>query len=162
MITQLKKSVKIKESAETSHVSELIREYKQKRWVANSERLGKPDSLSGWCSIQDLENFIEEAKSNGGDGIKFYFAAYPDNYQAIPEYSGRQTIVHVATKSRVTLNGKVSNKDIYILKDGKAKILSGGNDPLMICPPACSAHDGGMGGLGITIVDKGHNGMEII
>lgn len=161
MIKQLEKSVRVKESAETAHVSSLIREYKQKRWVANSERLGKPDSLSAWCSIQDLENFIAEAKSNGADGVKFYFAAYPDNYQAIPEFSGRQTIVHVATKSKVNLSGAVQNKDMYILKNGQTHIMFGGNDPLKICPPYCNV-DGGMGDLGITIVDKGNKGMEVI
>jgi hypothetical protein len=162
MIKQLEKSVRVKESAETAHVSSLIREYKQKRWVANSDRLGKPDSLSAWCSIQDLENFITEAKSNGGDGVRFYFAAYPDNYQAIPGFAGRQTILHVATKSKVSLSGDVKNKDMYVLKNGQTHILFGGNDPLKICPPICGNSEGGMGDLGITIVDKGNKGMEVI
>jgi hypothetical protein len=38
--------------------------------------LGKEDSLSAWWSIEELEDFITEAKTHGADGVKFYFGAY--------------------------------------------------------------------------------------
>jgi hypothetical protein len=161
MITQQKKSVRVHTRAGTNESAEFIREYKKTRWVANSERIGKADSLSAWYSIEEMENFIALAKSKGGDGIRFYYGAFPEDYAAQPEYAGRQTIVKVATRSKITENGTVAHKDIYCSKNGRLKILSG-----VIpkgCPPACSPpSEGGMGDLGITIIDKGEKGMVIV
>ncbi len=163
MVTQQKELVKIsKESPKTlvRQAHTLIREYKQTRWVPNSERIDKPDSLSAWYSIEEMENFLALAKSHGGDGIKFYYGAYPENYSPKPEYAGRQTLVMVGTKSKLTEMGSIANKDIYYSKNGKLKILSG-SDP-RLCPPVCNPpSEGGMGDLGITIIDKGEKGMEI-
>ena len=161
MITQQKNSVKRDLRPSAGQVADLIREYKKTRWSPNSERIGKPDSLSAWYRIEDLENFLALAKSKGGDGIRFYFAAYPKNYSAIPGYSGRQTLALVGTKSKITELGAVANKDIYYSKNGRLKILSGSLP--QTCPPICNPpSEGGMGDLGITIIDKGENGMELI
>ena len=160
MTTQQKNSVRVGSDDNNGQVDTLIREYKQSRWSSNSEKIGKPDSLSAWYSIEDMENFLSLAKANGGDGIKFYFAAYPENYAAKPEYAGRQSLVTVATKSKITETGIIANKDIYYSKNGKLKILSGVLPGL--CPPFCNPYsEGGMGDLGITIIDKGEKGMEI-
>ena len=48
MTTQEKNSVKVSKDVNTEYVDTVIREYKQNRWVQNSERIGKPDSLSVW------------------------------------------------------------------------------------------------------------------
>ncbi len=160
MITQQKKSVNVSKDAKTAEADTLIREYKQKRWVTNSERIGKPDSLSAWYSIEEIENFIALAKSHGGDGVKFYYGTFPEDYSLNPEYASRQTLVMVGTKSKLNEKGTISKKDIYSSKNGRLQILSGTN-PTM-CPPFCSPpSEGGMGDLGITIIDKGENGMEI-
>jgi hypothetical protein len=161
MIAQVKQSVRVDKNVNTGHVDSIIREYKQTRWAPNSDRIGKSDSLSAWYSIEDIENFINSAKANGGDGIKFYFAAYPEDYASTPEYAGRQTLAMVATKSKLTEMGKIANKDIYVSKNGRTKILSGIIPPTL-CPPICGATEGGMGDLGITLVDRGEKGMEII
>jgi hypothetical protein len=161
MITQQKKLVKNVKDAKTAEADTLIREYKHKRWVQNSERLNKPDSLSAWYSIEEMENFLILAKSHGGDGIKFYYGAYPEDYSPNPEYAGRQTLVIVGTKSKTTESGALANKDIYITTNHNTKILSGLGVPT-ICPPTCNPpSEGGMGDLGITIIDKGEKGMEI-
>ncbi len=161
MITKQKKLVNVSKDAKTVEADTLIREYKQKRWVTNSERISKPDSLSAWYSIEEIENFLSLAKSHGGDGIKFYYGAFPEDYSSKPEYAGRQTLVMVGTKSKLTELGIIADKDIYYSHNGNTKILSG-----LIpkgCPPVCNPpSEGGMGDLGITIVDKGVNGMEII
>jgi hypothetical protein len=161
MSTLLKKLVKV-EKTEVAQIPDiLIREYKQTRWVQNSDRMGKPDSLSAWYSIEDIENFLMLAKANGGDGIKFYYGAYPVDHLPQPEYAGRQTLVTVATKSKLTVSGAVVNKDIYIKENGRIKILSTVNP--LLCPPKCAPNnEGGMGDLGITIVDRGDKGMEIV
>ena len=160
MTTQVKNYVKAKKSDSTNDAENFIREYKQKRWVQNSERMGKPDSLSGWYSIEELENFIDQAKSHGGNGVRFFYGAFPENYTAQPEYAGRQTFVMVATKSRVIEDGCVTDKNIYTTINGRVEILSGGIP--RPCPPACPPPDGGMGDFGITIVDRGSKGMEIV
>jgi hypothetical protein len=161
MITQAKNLVKSRKSTSVENADTFIREYKQKRWVQNSERIGKPDSLSAWYSVEEMEDFLALAKSNGGDGIKFYYGAFPEDYTAKPEYAGRQTLVMIATKSRITESGVIANKDIYLRKNDRVEILSG-----IIpkgCPPVCAPpSEGGMGDLGITIVDRGSKGMEIV
>jgi hypothetical protein len=160
MITQQEKIVKVSKDVKTMEADTLIREYKQKRWVSNSERIGKPDALSAWYSIEEMENFLSLAKSRGGDGIKFYYGAYPEDYYAKPEYSGRQTLVMVVTKSKLTEMGAIANKDIYHSNNGRLEIFSG--IPPGLCPPLCNPpSEGGMGDLGITLVDKGEKGMEI-
>lgn len=161
MTTLTKKSVSVSKKVNQTLVDSLIREYKQTRWVPNSDRISKPDSLSAWYSIEDMENFLAEAKAHGGDGIKFYYAAYPEDFSAQPEYAGRQTLVTVATKSKITASGESANKDIYAIKNGKSEILSGLLP--ITCPPKCFSNpEGGMGDLGITIVDRGDAGLEIV
>jgi hypothetical protein len=160
MTTQVKNHVRARKSGSTDDVENFIREYKQKRWVQNSERIGKADSLSAWYSVEELENFLALAKSNGGDGVRFFYGAFPEDYTAKPEYAGRQTLVMVATKSRTTDDGCTTDKNIYRKNNGRVEILSG-----IIpkgCPPACPPPDGGMGDFGITIVDRGSKGMEIV
>lgn len=162
MITQQKKSVKTGLKTSAGEPADLIREYKKTRWSPNSERIGKPDSLSAWYSIEDMENFLALVKSKGGDGIRFYYGAYPEDYAAKPEYAGRQTLATVGTRSKLTETGAIANKDIYYPQNGRLKILSGANPP-RLCPPICNApSEGGMGDLGITIIDKGEKGMEMI
>ena len=161
MLTIEKKSLKVGKFVNTEHVDTVIRTYKQERWVHNSERLGKEDSLSVWHSIEELEELIAKAKENGGDGIRFYFAAYPKDYTAQPVYAGRQTIVMVATKQKETENG-LANKDIYVNIEARSQVLAFNSGKL--CPPFCDPKGGTSAddGLGITIVDRGQNGVVVI
>jgi len=161
MLTIEKKSLKVGKFVNTEHVDTVIRTYKQERWVHNSERLGKEDSLSAWHSIEELEELIAKAKEHGGDGIRFYFAAYPKDYTEQPLYAGRQTIVMVATKQKVTEKG-LTNKDIYINTENGTEILAFNN--ANICPPFCKPKELGedSGEIGITIIDKGQEGIFVI
>lgn len=157
MVTIQKKSVKAGKFVNTQHVDSVIKNYKQERWVHNSKRIGKEDSLSVWYSLEELEEFLAKAKEHGADGIKVYFGAYGDNHQDQPQYAGRQTVVFVATKEKLTENGVV-NKDLYINGETENTILAynaGG-----LCPPFCQHDD--FGGIGITIVDKGEGGVVIV
>ncbi|HRN56388.1 MAG TPA: hypothetical protein PLL71_08045 [Agriterribacter sp.] len=164
MLTIEKKSLKVGKYVSTKHVDTVIKTYKQERWVHNSERIGKEDSLSVWYSIEELEEFMATAKENGADGIKFYFAAYPETYTEKAGFAGRQTLVLVATKTKELETG-VANKDIYIRDGEKAEILAynAGN----ICPPLCNpkpkptgADD--WGNIGVTIVDRGEKGLTVV
>jgi hypothetical protein len=145
------------------HVDDLIRNYKKERWVHNSNRLGKADSLSAWFSLESLKGFLEVAREENADGIKIYFGAYPENFEKKPEYSGRQTVVLVATKEKHTSEGKTINKDIYRHKDGKTDILAFNFSAL--CPPNCGSNEdqGGMDleTIGITIFEN-NAGLNIV
>jgi pyridoxine 5'-phosphate synthase PdxJ len=157
MNTIEKKSLKVGKQVNTDHVNTIIKNYKKERWVHNSNRLGKEDSLSVWYSIEELEEFIAMSKEHGADGIKLYFGVYDSNYEEQPLYAGRQTVALVATKQKLTAAGE-SNKDIYIQTEKGATILSWNAGGL--CPPFCGK-DKGFGEIGITILDKGDEGMVV-
>jgi hypothetical protein len=158
MITIQKKSVHVGKYVDTNHVDTVIRNYKQERWLQNSQRLGKEDSLSVWFSVEEVEGFLNKIKSSGGDGIKFYFGAYSKEFPQRPEYAGRQTIVMVGTKSKESANGIV-DKDIYVDNGNTNSILAFNLG--RVCPPMCKP---GLddGEIGITIVDKGQDGIVLI
>lgn len=146
--------------ADTQHVAGLISNYKKERWSQNSARLGKADSLSTWYGLDELLSFLQLARENQADGIKMYYGVYPDNYEKVPEFQGRQTVVLVATKQKATQRG-ILNKEIYINKEGRAEILAFNYGTL--CPPFCSGYsqiseDGlpgmDMSKIGISIIQQ--------
>jgi hypothetical protein len=166
MVTIEKKSLKVGKYVDTAHVDKVISTYKKERWVHNTKRIGKEDSLSGWYSVEELEGFIENIKQHGADGIKMYFAAYPSDYAETPDYAGRQTIVLVATKSKETPNGGTLNKDVYVTDGDKTNILA--YNASRLCPPYCGgggppeSGDSEWGGLGLALVDRGDGELTVI
>jgi hypothetical protein len=87
-----------------------------------------------------------------------YFGAYDKEYKEQPLFAGRQTIALVATKQKETPNG-ITNKDVYINTESGTTILSWNAGH--ICPPYCGTKDDDFGGIGITIIDKGDDGLII-
>jgi hypothetical protein len=162
-----KKAVKaVGKYVNTAEVDEVIRTYKKERWIHNTERIGKEDSLSGWYSLEEMEAFLAKAKAHGADGIRFYFGAYPASYQEVPEYAGRQTFVMVGTKNSVTVKGSF-DKDIYVNTKTGTNILA--YNSVKICPPRCGGggEDSGLTGmddfgLGISIIDKADGTTVVI
>ena len=157
--TQLK-SLRAGKLVNTEHVNRVISNYKKERWVNNSKHIGKEDSLSVWYSVEELEEFLAKVKDHGGDGIKMYFGAYDKEHAPRELYKDRQTVVLVATKAKDTENGEV-NKDLYINNEKGNTILAYnvGN----LCPPFCQTSNGDdFGGIGVTIVDKGNDGLVIV
>ena len=163
MITIEKKSLNVGKYVNTAHVDTVIRTYKQERWVHNTDRIGKEDSLSAWYSVEELEEFLSNAKQHGADGIKIYFAAYPENFEEVPEYAGRQTLVLVGTKRKQSGNGGMIDKDIYVHSENGTQILA--YNMSRICPPFCGGSkddDSDWDDLGITIVDRKDQGLTVI
>ncbi len=119
---------------DTRHVDTLISTYKKNRWLDNSQKIGKPDSLSTWYGLSELQDFLDLAKENQADGIKIYFGEYPADYPVTPEFQNRQTVVLVATKKSKNEYGVV-NKEIYSNRTGKPEILAFNSGD--ICPPWC-------------------------
>jgi hypothetical protein len=163
MTTIEKKSLKVGKYVSKQHVDTVIRNYKQERWVHNSERIGKEDSLSAWWSIEELEDFLAHAKEQGADGVKFYFGAYSHDYAERPEYAGRQTLVMVGTKQKVNAAGIPTNKDMYVQTERGTEFAASYNAS-SLCPPFCGTLESldDLIEVGITILDKGEEGMVII
>jgi hypothetical protein len=136
----IKKCEKVGSYLETQEVDTLLLNYKKTRWIFNSERIGKPDSLSTWYTVNELLEFLQKAKKNGADGIRLYFGAYPKDFKKKPEYAERQTIVLVATKSVPGENGSGIDKNIYINSGNGVQILA--YNVGKACPPFC------FGGIG--------------
>ncbi|MFN8289167.1 MAG: hypothetical protein U0U70_02800 [Chitinophagaceae bacterium] len=157
MLTIEKKPVKVGKFVSTEHVETVRRNYKEHRWLQNSKRIGKVDSLSVWFSLADIEDFLEKLKEHGGDGVRFYFGAYNKEYAEKPLYAGRQTIVMVATRQKQTLNGE-TNKDIYITTEKGTNILA--YNVGRPCPPLCQG--GNDDGIDISIVDKNPDELIIL
>ena len=159
MNTIAKKSVRAGKFLNNQQVASFLGEYKQNRWVANSDKLGKEDALTAWCSVEELETLLEKVKMYGGNGVRICFAAYAENHTEQPELAGRQTVVMVGTRS--SKEGG-SNKDLYISEGKNAKILAFGDMP--ICPPLCGDPSGK--GFGVTgfasLVDRGDKGLAIV
>ena len=143
----------------TEFVDTMRAEYKKERWMQNSARLGKPDSLSVWYDAEFLQTFLDACKKHGADGVRYYFSAYPHDFTEKEGYAGRQSLVMVATRSKTDEHGNITNKDVYISQNGQNIIL--GANMANPCPPIC--HQFGDNDLGMVIVDKGvKEGFEII
>jgi hypothetical protein len=152
MITTEKKSLQTGKFVDTQYVDTMIRTYKKERWLHNSERIGKEDSLTAWVSVDELEQFVEHIKTHGGNGVRICFGAHPEEFEN-SELAGRQTVVMVATKG-ADCN---ANKDLYVSTQGKTNILAYGWFP--VCPPYCG---GGFTKPGTTLIDRGEEGLSVI
>lgn len=123
----------------SDHVNSLVKNYKQERWLDNSKKLGKPDALSTWYGLEELQQFLDEAKKHHADGIKMFYGVYPPDYE-ISELAGRQTVVLVATRKANNQPGAV-NKAILLNHNGKKEMLAFNFGD--ICPPYCGKYPPG-------------------
>ncbi len=150
----LNKTKKAGKYVDTKHVDSLLRTYKKERWIHNSKRIGKADSLSVWYSIEELQEFIATAQKNGADGIKMYFGTYSEESTKDELHEDRQTIVLVATKNKLTGEGKPFDKSIHINTEKGSEILA--YNVGRLCPPYC----GGVGesidwdNIGVALIDN--------
>ena len=158
MLTIGKKSVRVGKLVDSKHVDTVIKNYKKERWVHNSKRLGKEDSLSAWLTVEEMEDFLNMIKAQGGDGMRIYFGAYSHDEAPKELYKGRQTVVFVGTKQKETERGTVNHKDIYVNTENGTSILA--YNAVNLCPPFCKEFDPDE--IGITIIDKGDDGIVVI
>lgn len=155
MNTITKKSVGVENHVSKNEMNALTSAYKQERWAANTERLGRADSLSIWYTVEELENFLNEVKVNGGNGVRIHFGVFPEGYRK-PELVGMQTVVLVANRSK---DETLQNAKELRGKNGEIIALDG---PVP-CPPYCGI------GVGTTASSLGQptliirdNNMEVI
>lgn len=165
MTTTLKPSTKRGQQVTTNHVNALVGNYKSQRWLDNSKKLGKPDALSTWYGLNELQEFLDLARAHHADGIKMFYGVYPSDYPN-EMFAGRQTVVLVATKKSVN-DPRAANKAIMVSKDGKKEILAFNYGD--ICPPFCGGippdYDKDiameLSNIGQVFIEKGGN-LEII
>ena len=132
MNTIAKKSVNAAKFVSKDEMNVMTSAYKQDRWAANTEVLGRADSLSIWYTVEELENFLENVKANGGNGVRIHFGVYPEGYRK-PELVGMQTVVLVANRSK---DGSLENaKELMVNTNGRPGILA--LDGPIPCPPYC-------------------------
>lgn len=129
------KTIKAGQFVNHKHVTMLRENYKQNRWEANSERLGKPDSLSVWYSLDGLKQYIETAEAAGADGIRVYFGVYPSVFPENILLQDRQTVVFVATQQKASQTGKTENKDLYVSTPDGPEVIA--FNFALPCPPYC-------------------------
>lgn len=156
MNTIAKKSVNAGNHVGRNEKNALTSAYKQERWAANTERLGRADSLSVWYTVEELENFLNEVKARGGNGVRMHFGVFPKGYRQ-PELEGMQTIVMVGNRSK---DGSLENaKELLINKEGKTDIIA--VDGPILCPPFCGIGVPGTA-LGQSTLIVREDGMEVI
>ena len=132
MNTIAKKSVNAAKYVSKDEMNVMTSAYKQDRWASNTEVLGRADSLSIWYTVEELENFLENVKANGGNGVRIQFGVYPEGYRK-PELVGMQTVVLVANRSK---DGSLENaKELMVNTNGRPEILA--LDGPIPCPPYC-------------------------
>lgn len=156
------------ELVNTQHVDMLIGNYKKERWVANSKKIGKGDSLSVWYGLNELQDFINKAREYGADGIRMYFGVYPNQYQKNPAVSNQQTLVLVATKTKSNAAGGRVNKHIYYQTEAGMEVLAFNMGS--ICPPFCGDPVGTewdpsiiVGeGLGLSLLDDEEGNVLVV
>lgn len=145
---------------DSKHVESLQSNYKKQRWIHNTERLGKADSLSAWYSIEELKGFIEDAEASGADGIKMFYGVYSADTAHDEKVIGLQTVVLVATKTKELENGNSVDKNIFVDRDGKPEILA--FNVARLCPPFCPNGTGIDVDNPAVIIDRLGEGMVII
>src|ERR1700753_2029143 len=99
MNTIAKNSVNVAPYVGKNEKNALTTAYKQQRWAANTEKLGRADSLRIWYTVVELANFLNEVKAHGGNGVRIHFGVFPEGYHK-PELVGMQTVVMVANRSK--------------------------------------------------------------
>jgi hypothetical protein len=159
MSTIEKKSLKVGKYVNTEHVDTLIRNYKTERWMQNSERIGKEDSISLWWTADELEEFIQTSKIHGADGIRVCFGVYGEK-GGRAGMEGKMTVALVATASEVDAAGNVYPRDVYVERDGVNTILAYNLafppvGPATYPPPASVP-------LGTVMVADKENGLRVI
>lgn len=159
MSTIEKKAVLGGKYATKQEVDTFIRGYKTERWADNTEKLGQEDALSSWYTIDELENFIERVKLNGGNGVRMHFGVFPEGY-GDEKVEGLQTIVLVGTRSK---DGTfATSKQLHVQDGENTEVLAylGGIPCPAYCPTPGSGF--GFGGLGISLVERGDKGLSIV
>lgn len=154
MNTIEQKSLKVGSYVNTEHVDTIVRNYKKERWLQNSERIGKEDTLNLWLSAEELEEFIQTAKMHGADGIRVCFGVYGEKCPK-PGMEGKQTVAFVATASELNDDGYIVHNDLNIGDENKPSLVAYNMINPWFPPPSSAS-------VGSVMVADKDNGLQII
>lgn len=123
--------------------------------ISSSKKV--PDTRAVWFSIKRLKALVKKIESEGGDGIRFYYATYDSLYNARiiggnrPDraYWNHNTLIMVSTRD--SLAGKY-HRDYYENKKKKGYGFILGSSPENrgeMCPPPANCTD-----IGATLVNS--------
>ncbi|WP_131538875.1 hypothetical protein [Pedobacter nototheniae] len=117
-----------------------------------------PDTRAVWFSIARLKALVKKIEAEGGDGIRFYYAAYDSTYndksqghQPPRPYWNHNTLIMISTKDSL----KKYHRDYY--NDKKVGSNGGVNGFIIgttpenrgeMCPPPANCND-----IGATLIE---------
>lgn len=117
----------------------MVANYGSRAGIVKRDGQQQPNTRTVWFDLQLLRDMIDQIDADGGDGIRFYFAAYDDSYADTPqahhipprEYWGYNTLLLVPTRDSIA-GGHVYHRDYFSSMD--STIVNRG----LLCPPDCS------------------------
>lgn len=118
---------------------ELVENY-QGRGFKPNDRVGFNDTRCIWFSLDQLESFVQRTRAEGGDGVRFYLAAYSldsiSDFKILEDYRDHTTLVLVSTKPY----GEKKHVDYY--KDGSLLSAIPENQGELCPPPSNCIEEG--------------------
>jgi hypothetical protein len=128
-------------------VNDRVKNYHESKLKVLSEKLGRPDTTSGWYSLREFEELVKEMYYLHADGLRVYFGAYPDDDLLYP---GQLTIIFVPTfyNAETDSHEDIAIDDTANFSDRAARTESNkmrgtteeekSIDTLALCPPFCT------------------------
>ncbi len=103
-----------------AYAMKLVNNYAPRAGFVPKNDPQRPDSRSVWFSLDRIESLVKQIKAEKGDGIRFYFATYNENYMDnakgphVPpkDYWGYNTLLLVSTRDSLA-NGNLYHRDYY-------------------------------------------------
>lgn len=133
---------------------EYVANYAKRAGTVISDGKEVPDTRAVWFDIERLKSLIKKIETEGGDGIRFYFATYDSSYNAksnthvpIKEYWNHNTLIMVSTKDSLGYHRDYYNDKINS-KAANGMILSTTPENRgEMCPPPANCQD-----IGATLI----------
>lgn len=116
-------------------VNQRVKNYVNNKLPLLSNAIGKPDTQSGWYSLEQFEELMREMYHLNADGLRIYFGAYGSND---PLYPDQLTFMFVPTY----LDSETGNHTDIMIDDlpdfsKRAALLDSSKnyDTASLCPP---------------------------
>ncbi len=120
-------------------VAQRIKNYREKKLPLLSNAMGKPDTESGWYSLEQFEELMREMYYQHADGLRIYFGAHSSDDHLYPD---QLTVIFVPT----FYNSETDNHEDIVIEQSEAyatravtfeKDVKKNIDTLTLCPPLC-------------------------
>lgn len=125
--------------------------------IAKTKKM--PDTRAVWFGIERLKALVKKIEAEGGDGIRFYYAAYDSTYtdksqahQPPRPYWNHNTLIMVSTKDSLNTYHRDYYNDKKINANGVNGFIIGSTPENRgeMCPPPANCQD-----IGATLIGNG-------